>query len=203
MRFTTAATVLALLSASGSALTAPPWPDVPGFARPDRSFVLLGDSTTKCDGGWGPGFCSSTLNITTITCINLAVSGGTTGWFFESGLFKTSLAVIGAEASSGHRPVVTIQYGHNDQKFAPPESMGRNLTTIVKSVRAVGGEPVLLTSLTRRNFKSDGTIDDALADWAAETIKVAKANKVALVDLHAASIAYTEAIGPDASHRLN
>ena len=63
--------------------------------------------------------------------------------------------------------LVRVLYSHNDQKFAPPESMGRNLTTIVKAIRAVGGEPVLVTSLTRRNFRADGTINDALADWAA------------------------------------
>ena len=64
-----------------------------------------------CSGGWGPGFCQSTRNITTVTCINFAVSGGTTGGFFESGLFKTSLAAIGAEAIQGHRTIVTVQYG--------------------------------------------------------------------------------------------
>ena len=63
--------------------------------------------------------------------------------------------------------LVRVIYSHNDQKFAPPESMGRNLTTIVKAIGAVGGEPVLVTSLTRRNFRADGTINDALADWAA------------------------------------
>ncbi|KAI0710757.1 SGNH hydrolase [Earliella scabrosa] len=177
------------------------------FAAPARerttSFVIIGDSTSKYDGGWGPGFCQSTRNITTVTCINFAVSGGTTGGFFESGLFKTSLAAIGAEAIQGHRTIVTVQYGHNDQKFAPPESMGRNLTTIVKAIRAVGGEPVLVTSLTRRNFRADGTINDALADWAAETKKVAAAQRLPLLDLHAKSIEYCEAIGAEASHRLN
>lgn len=51
-------------------------------------------------------------------------------------------------------------------KIAPPESMGANLTKMVQQVRALGGEPVLVTSLTRRNFNADGTVDDALGPWA-------------------------------------
>ncbi|KAI0748145.1 SGNH hydrolase [Daedaleopsis nitida] len=168
-----------------------------------RSFIIIGDSTSKYDGGWGPGFCISTKDITTVTCINLAVSGGTTGGFFESGLFETSLAAVGAEAALGHRPVVTVQYGHNDQKIAPAEGMGKNLTTIVKAIKAVGGSPILVTSLTRRNFFANGTIDDALELWAEETIKVAHAQRLPLLDLHAQSVEYCEAIGPEASHRLN
>ena len=61
---------------------------------------------------------------------------------------------------------MTIQFGHNDQKIAPPESMGTNLTLMVQQVRALGAEPVLVTSLTRRTFNADGTIDDTLGPWA-------------------------------------
>ena len=49
---------------------------------------------------------------------------------------------------------------------APPESMGANLTAMVKELRALGAEPVLVTSLTRRNFNDDGTVADTLGPWA-------------------------------------
>jgi lysophospholipase L1-like esterase len=61
---------------------------------------------------------------------------------------------------------VTIQFGHNDMKIGPPESMGANLTSMVKQIRAIGGEPVLVTSLTRRSFDSKGKVSDGLAPWA-------------------------------------
>ena len=88
-------------------------------------------------------------------------------------------------------------------KIAPPESMGTNLTQMVQAIRAIGGEPILVTSLTRRNFFDNGTIDDALGPWADETILIAQQQGTHLLDLHAASIKYVEAIGPDAAHRLN
>lgn len=51
-------------------------------------------------------------------------------------------------------------------KIAPPESMGTNLTSMIQQIRAVGGEPVMVTSLTRRSFNSDGTVADTLGPWA-------------------------------------
>lgn len=44
--------------------------------------------------------------------------------------------------------------------------MGANLTTMIGEIRGVGGEPVLVTSLTRRTFFANGTIQDALGPWA-------------------------------------
>ncbi|KAK7691088.1 hypothetical protein QCA50_006191 [Cerrena zonata] len=175
------------------------------LARP-TSFVLIGDSTTNNNtvpnsGGWGNGFCNSLVPGT--PCINTAHDGATTGSFVASGLFNISLAAIQGEVSRGRRTLVTIQFGHNDQKIAPPESMGANMTAMVEQIRAISGEPVLVTSLTRRTFFSNGTINDALGPWADETILVAQEQDTHLLDLHAASIKYVEAIGPDAAHRLN
>ena len=44
--------------------------------------------------------------------------------------------------------------------------MGTNLTEMVREIRDLGAEPVLVTSLTRRSFNSDGTIADTLGPWA-------------------------------------
>jgi len=178
------------------------------------SFVLVGDSTTANgtvpdSGGWGNGFCGSEItgNIASILpdtpCINTAHNGATTGSFVADGFWNISLSFIQSEVSKGRRTLVTIQFGHNDMKIAPPESMGANLTKMVQQVRALGGEPVLVTSLTRRNFNADGTVDDALGPWANETILISQQQKTHLLDLHQESINYVEAIGPDAAHRLN
>ncbi|KAF9565272.1 SGNH hydrolase [Agrocybe pediades] len=178
------------------------------------SFVLIGDSTTANgttpnSGGWGNGLCGSmiTNNIASVTantpCINTAHDGATTGSFVADGFWNISLAAISGEVKRGRRTLVTIQFGHNDMKIAPPESMGANLTSMVEQIRAIGGEPVLVTSLTRRTFNADGTVQDALAPWANETILISQQQGSHLLDLHAASIKYVEAIGPDAAHRLN
>jgi len=37
---------------------------------------------------------------------------------------------------------------------------------MVREIRDLGAEPVLVTSLTRRSFHSDGTIADTLGPWA-------------------------------------
>ncbi|KAI0078826.1 SGNH hydrolase [Panus rudis PR-1116 ss-1] len=174
-------------------------------ARP-TSFVLIGDSTTNNNtvpnsGGWGNGFCASLVEGT--PCINTAHDGATTGSFVAQGLFNISLAAIKNEVANGRRTLVTIQFGHNDMKIAPPESMGANLTAMIQQIRAINGEPVLITSLTRRNFNADGTINDTLGPWANETILIAHEQHTHLLDLHAASIKYVEEIGPEAAHRLN
>ncbi|KAJ7285024.1 SGNH hydrolase [Mycena rebaudengoi] len=181
---------------------------------PATSFVLIGDSTTANgttpnSGGWGNGFCGSTLTVTPSSlapgtpCINTAHNGATTGSFVADGFWNISLASIKAEVAKGRKTYATIQFGHNDMKIATAESMGANLTVMVNQIRSLGAEPILVTSLTRRSFNANGTIADALGPWADETILIANQLKTHLLDLHAASITYCQAIGPDASHRLN
>ncbi|KAF5382162.1 hypothetical protein D9615_004389 [Tricholomella constricta] len=181
---------------------------------PPTSFVLVGDSTTangttSNSGGWGNGFCGSQLtgNIASVTsgtaCINTAQNGATTGTFVSNGFWNISLNAIRGEIAKARRTLVTIQFGHNDQKIAPPESMAANLTSMVQQIRAIGGEPVLVTSLTRRSFNADGTVADTLGPWADATLLVAQQQNIHVLDLHKVSVAYVKAIGPDAAHRLN
>jgi len=178
------------------------------------SFVLIGDSTTNNDtivdsGGWGNGLCGSTItgNIASVTegtpCINTAHDGTTAASFIASGLFNTSLSVIKGQVAKGRRTLVTIQFGTNDMKVATPAFMGANLTTMVEQIRAIGGEPVLVSPITRRIFNANGTIDDLLGPWAAETVALSKTLSTHLLDLHAHSITYCEAIKQPAAYRLN
>ena len=74
---------------------------------------------------------------------------------------------------------------------------------MVGDVREVGGEPVLVTSLTRRTFESNGTLQDLLGPWADETILISEEQDTLLLDLHAASMDYVQAIGKTAAHALN
>jgi hypothetical protein len=65
----------------------------------------------------------------------------------------------------------------------------------VEEVRAAGGKPVLVTPLTRRQFK-DGKLIDDLGPWAEAVRKVAVETGTPLVDLHARSQAAVQAMGP-------
>ncbi|CAE6456905.1 unnamed protein product [Rhizoctonia solani] len=173
----------------------------------NTSYVLSGDSTTANgtvpnSGGWGNGFCASLVPGT--PCINRAKNGATTVSFRDGGNWNLTLESAKSEVANGRKTWVTIQFGHNDMKVMTAEAMGANLATFVDEVRAVGAEPILITSLTRRNFNADNvTLNDTLGPYANETITISKEKKTHLLDLHKWSMWYVEKIGPDAAHRLN
>jgi len=95
-----------------------------------------------------------------------------------------------------------IQFGHNDQKaqwpqtHAPAATTYRDwLRTFVAEFRRRGATPILVTSPERRNWTGD-RIKPTLADYAEAVRAVAAAERVPLIDLNAASIAFYEALGP-------
>ena len=159
--------------------------------------VLAGDSTVAKhpkdpqQAGWGealPAFLKSGARVT-----NLAKGGASTLSFRNAGLWDQVLAA---------KPdYVLIQFGHNDQPGKPGRStdLARefpdNLRRYVREVRAAGALPVLLTPLTRRQFR-DGVLGDDLAPWADATRRVAAELGVPLVDLHARSMAAVQGMGP-------
>lgn len=103
---------------------------------------------------------------------------------------------------------VLIQFGHNDQKAQWPQTYADPaitypawLRTYIAEVRRRGGQPVLVTSPERRNFEG-GRIRHTLADYAAAMRKVAREERVPLVDLQTATIALYEAYGPIEAARL-
>ena len=87
-----------------------------------------------------------------------------------------------------------IQFGHNDQK--PDEvrhtdadgSFQTYLKKYCADVRAIGGVPVLVTSLSRRTFK-DGSVVQDLTDYAEATKKVGAELDLTVVDLNSMSTA--------------
>ena len=96
---------------------------------------------------------------------------------------------------------VLVQFGHNDQPGKPGRSTDLatefpdNLRRYVREIRAAGAQPVLLTPLTRRQFKNGELLQD-LEPWAQATRKVAAEMEVPLVDLHARSQALVQGMGP-------
>ncbi|KSB90182.1 lysophospholipase [Caulobacter vibrioides] len=159
--------------------------------------VLIGDSTTAVIGGWGPSFCAQ--HVTSFAaCINLARGGRSSGNYRTEGSWRLAMKEIGSGGFTD--TYVLIQFGHNDQPGKPGRSTDlatefpANLKRYVEEVRAAGGKPVLVTPLTRRQFK-DGKLIDDLAPWAEATRKVAAETKTPLADLHAKSYAAVQAMG--------
>lgn len=179
--------------------------------KPER-VMLVGDSTVASRSGWGDAFAK--LLGPGVECSNLALGGRSSKSYRDEGHWKKVL-----DAKPGW---VLIQFGHNDQPGKGPEretdaktTFRDNLARYVAEVRALGVKPVLVTSLTRRNFNAQGKIDpgnlqtstdakgekhpDLLTDYAEGTRAVAMELKVPLIDLNARSIEQMNALGPEAA----
>jgi lysophospholipase L1-like esterase len=146
------------------------------------TIVLVGDSTTAPEGGWGPGFCA--LMTKNVTCIDDALNGRSSKSFRDEGAWKKALAQ--------HGDYYLIQFGHNDQKpdaarhTDPDTTFAAQLKEYVAEVRAIGAVPVIMTPLSRRTFV-DGKVKEDLNDYAAAARKVAAEEGITCVDLNAMS----------------
>jgi lysophospholipase L1-like esterase len=101
---------------------------------------------------------------------------------------------------------VLIQFGHNDQPGKGPERETDPATTYreflaryIDDARAIGARPILVTSLSRRQFTPEGKIRSTLGPYADAARAVAAEKHVPVIDLHARSIALLDRIGPQAS----
>ena len=203
-RYWLAAAGLALV-ASGAAAQAPATTAAPPVQRIRASkIILVGDSTVAVQGGWGPSFCASHVT-STLACVNLGRGGRSSGNYRSEGSWDVALG----EMKSGpyDKVYVLIQFGHNDQPGKPGRSTDlatefpANLRRYVAEARAAGAVPVLLTPLTRRQFKS-GTLIDDLGPWAEATRRVAAEVGAPLVDLHARSRAAVQGMGAATAMRF-
>lgn len=148
-----------------------------------QTLFIAGDSTAALKGadqkpmaGWGE-FLQNYFS-PDIIVDNRAVNGRSTKSFLAEG----RLADIEKDFQAGD--YLFIQFGHNDEKiedparYTEPDTEYRsNLIYYIDTVRRLGGFPVLLTSVSRRRFTSDGETDplavglypDAMRRVAAET----------------------------------
>jgi lysophospholipase L1-like esterase len=145
--------------------------------------VLVGDSTVAKGGGWGPGFCATLKP--NVTCIDDALNGRSSKSFIDEGAWARALAEKGQ--------YYFIQFGHNDQKPDPARhtdadtTFAANLRRYVHDVRSIGGTPILVSSLSRRNYNDGKLVDDGLEAYAAATRRVAAEENVTFIDLFALS----------------
>ena len=184
--------VACVAAAAASRPAAPPPPPI--------SIVLAGDSTVTPDAGWGNGFTASLSPQAHVT--NLSRGGRSSKSFIDEGRWRAVLAL--------HPDYVFIQFGHNDQKLndptrgTDPETTYRaNMERFVADARAAGIKPVLVTSISRRQWGKDGKIHSTLTPYADVVKRIAAADHVPLVDLHAMSIELYERLGKAAIEQMS
>ncbi|MFN0077825.1 MAG: rhamnogalacturonan acetylesterase [Prosthecobacter sp.] len=161
--------------------------------------ALAGDSTVTDKAGWGAAF--GKLLVPTAECLNFAGGGQSSKSFRDSGNWKK---VIDSKPA-----FVLIQFGHNDmpgkgpqRETDPATTYSENLGHFIDEARAIGAQPILVTSLARRTF-DNGKIRGELKPWAEAATKVAAEKKVPLVDLFTLSVELHNKLGLVESDTFN
>jgi lysophospholipase L1-like esterase len=75
------------------------------------------------------------------------------------------------------------------------------LKRVIAEARKRGATPVLVTSMHRRRFDDAGKVVDTLADYPEAVRQTAREENVALIDLHAMSRPFYEALGVESSKK--
>ena len=162
--------------------------------------TLVGDSTVAEGGGWGPGFRITLAGQAEVR--NLARNGRSSKSFRDEGSWKSAI--------DGTAKYILIQFGHNDcpgkgpdRETDPATTFRANLLQYLNEARAAGATPILVTSIVRRNFSSDGKIKtDCLVPYVEQTRQLATATRTPLLDMYAKTKELSERIGPTASDAL-
>ncbi|MDF1826441.1 MAG: rhamnogalacturonan acetylesterase [Verrucomicrobiales bacterium] len=174
-------------------------------AEPGKTLTigLIGDSTVASTYGWGPAFAGNVSEETVVR--NVAKNGAT----------SASLSETLDELLKEKPDYVLIQFGHNDQKRYGTEVYRANLRSYVERIREAGGKAVILSSVTRRNFNKDGSIQPRtelepgtplhgdLKAFGEAAEAVAKEMTVPFIDLYSISVAHHQKLGPEASAAYN
>jgi polygalacturonase len=180
--------------------TSSPSPEGPAARRAPIKVVLIGDSTVATEGGWGPAFCA--MVTPNVTCVDDALNGRSTKSYIDEGAWSKALAENGQ--------YYFIQFGHNDQKPDPKRhtdpgtTYSDNLRLFIRQVRAQNAVPILVTPLSRRNYRDGHLVtDDGLQDYAAAMRHVAAEEHVTLVDLYALSTKYLSGLTQQQADRFD
>jgi lysophospholipase L1-like esterase len=164
---------------------------------------LAGDSTVTDQtrepyAAWGqmlPFFFGPEVAIA-----NHAESGRTLRSFRSEGRLAKILSQI------GRGDYLFVQFAHNDQKPGPnhAEPFGDyddQLRELIREARTRGATPVLVTSVYRRRFDSEGVVFNTLGDYAAAMKALGQAEGVAVIDLGAASRTLFQSLGVEGSKK--
>lgn len=100
-----------------------------------------------------------------------------------------------------------IEFAHNDQKpgsahVEPFTTYKDAVKSFILQARAHGGIPVLVTSMHRRRFDSEGHIINTLDNYPEAMRQIALEEQVPLIDLNVMSKKFYEALGEEASKKV-
>jgi lysophospholipase L1-like esterase len=104
---------------------------------------------------------------------------------------------------------VLLQFGHNDQKqqkdgSGNAETYKAELRTHAERILALGGIPVVVSSMERRNFDAQtGKLKPSLLEYADAARAVATEMKLAFIDLNGMSQQLYAALGAERSQALH
>ncbi|MFC3160773.1 Lysophospholipase L1 [Chryseobacterium arachidis] len=180
------------------------------LAQQKPTLFLIGDSTMankenpdkNPEHGWGqvlPQFFTTGIEIQ-----NHAMNGRSSKSFRTEGRWDK------VEKQLKKGDFVIIQFGHNDQKFKdstkftnPYTQYRANLERYVNETRAKGAIPILMTSITRRNFNENGVLIDTHKEYPLVVRMVADDMKVAFVDMQLLTEQLEISYGPEKSKLLH
>jgi lysophospholipase L1-like esterase len=161
---------------------------------PALTTVFIAGDSTVCDQPLAPwnswGQMLTRFFKPTIAVANYAQSGES----IRSSLSARRFDKIFAEMKPGDW--LLVQFGHNDMKDRAPDALDvyrSNLKRIVAETRKRGGFPVLITSMERKA----GVNKPTLAGYPEAVRAIASEDRVPLIDLHAMSIRFYQALGND------
>lgn len=171
---------------------------------------LIGDSTMankegtpeeNPERGWGQVL--SQFFDSSIEVINYAINGRSTKSFISEGRWKE----VCQNLKKGD--YVLIQFGHNDQKNNDPSrytnptgSYYYNLKKFVVESREKGATPILLTSIVRRSFNENGTLEDTHGIYPLMVRQLANDLNVDFIDHLYLTEKIVSELGPDKSKRI-
>ncbi|WP_406461028.1 rhamnogalacturonan acetylesterase [Streptomyces sp. NBC_00111] len=152
--------------------------------------------------GWGQKLSSYFTSNVTVT--NRAIGGRSSRSFIEQG----RLAAIHDVIKPGD--YLFVQFGHNDatvgnaERYTPPADYKEYLRNdYIRATRALGATPVVVTPVSRRSFNaSTGKFNVSFPAYVDAAKAVAQEEGAALVDLAAASRAYLDGLGVEASKAI-
>ena len=155
---------------------------------------LIGDSTVATTYGWGPAFAEQVKEQATV--LNYAKNGATL-----DSLSKKLDSLITKKPD-----YILIQFGHNDMKRYDAKAYGVKLKNYVERIKRAGVQPIVLSSVTRRNFDDNGKIaprimfgDRSLRAFAKTAKVVAEETNVPFLDLNSIR---TTVVLEDSAHLL-
>ncbi|MFJ6852140.1 rhamnogalacturonan acetylesterase [Streptomyces sp. NPDC091271] len=149
--------------------------------------------------GWGQKLYSYFTS--DITVANRAIGGRSSRSFIEQG----RLAAIHDVIEPGD--YLFVQFGHNDatvgnaERYTPPADYKEYLRNdYIRATRDLGATPVVVTPVSRRSYNAaTGKFNVSFPAYVDAARAVAQEEGAALVDLSAASRAYLDGLGVEAS----